>query len=137
MQHSSATAFYLEHNYIDAITYMGYSAAACRLAHAAAVASSSTTRRGGGNRSGNCSVAEKSFSAGNSYHSSRDSDSAMLADSNAQRQNNAGKKQVLDNSAKGMVAGKGEKSGNLGSPFMIAAVLLAGGAIGYSAFLHR
>ena len=45
VQQASATTFYLQHNYVDMMAYMGYSSAAYRVVDAAAVASSKSKRQ--------------------------------------------------------------------------------------------
>lgn len=44
VQQASANTFYLQHNYVDIMTYMGYSNAAYRVVDAAAIASSKSKR---------------------------------------------------------------------------------------------
>jgi hypothetical protein len=58
IRQASATQFYLQHNYIDMMRYMGYSTAACRVVDAAVSSSKSRAMSGSGSgrESGNGSA---------------------------------------------------------------------------------
>jgi hypothetical protein len=108
VKHTSSTSFYLQHNYIDVMNLIGYTDTACGLAHAAVMATATGSRR-----------PSVSQSQEGQPDAAKSTTKAVTGVSD------------LVGKHKSKVAGS---LGALEKPLVVAAVLLAGGAIGFATY---